>query len=902
MQSSPLPSYQPSLDDVDCSIACRYLSSSSASETASNVCEVGPITLSAAFLSSVLSAFTTSSSFSLPCRDASAGDDVQVTVRRTSIRVTSASSQQLRHSFRISSSSSTTSLRIQCPAASRFLLTDTVTERRFEGDCGDPAACDRLVLLVRLLIEKPDFEATEEVEKAAKVERKRTDEAMDKEAERRRQEEERAIQQPAASETEQQEAERRKDSTEESKVMEAQSAPAVAASGSAAAVLPQGAEPQQHATPIIETASAAASKAAATEERKEAATVVSGVATFPTAATQPAASSPRSSTATAASAVAASSPPLTSAASSSSPSPSATAAPVLEVVLLPAGQHKQLLSASASLSSLSAAHSALVSAHAQLTAQKQAAETQYRTDQSGFARQLSLLLQEKEKREEDVRGLRVELETVKRLLRDVSDQQAKEREEAVKSRDELKAWKGKDADWSKEREELRARSKRELEEARKQADDSKRQTEETRKQAEDARRQAEEARKQSEELKKQAEEQRKTAEEARKTSEEAKKEAESAREDAKRREEKAASKAAAIEAGLRKELELYRKELGKMKEKEARVDVLEMENHKLMREMEFIRAERRREEEERKAAEDGGKAGGAGAAVSAAVSREREEERELQWREREERVRQLETLVDNRQREIEELHEIGISMADKEMQMESDMRRLQAEVDSLSSQLQTLSVQREEHREAALKAEAELQRLRERLDELESANNYSKKKIVTLTQQIEKSIRERAALKQQHQDELMRVGDEREELKELRRENATLKVDADKYRTAYNELILGRPTTPPSTPSTAASASAPVAPAVDLSLSPSQLSQLESMRDLVTVLTDQLTDKELAFSHLRKTNQILGIRVKELEERFRAELAKDGGGAGTSSGRGAAAAPTAKMGSNGVRR
>ena len=179
---------------------------------------------------------------------------------------------------------------------------------------------------------------------------------------------------------------------------------------------------------------------------------------------------------------------------------------------------------------------------------------------------------------------------------------------------------------------------------------------------------------------------------------------------------------------------------------------------------------------------------------------------------------------------------------------------------------------------------------------------------MTLTQQIERSIKEKAQLKAHHLDELAAVHEEKEEVKELRRENAQLRMDCERYKQAYNDLILGRhtPTAAALTPSTpaggGASSPVPALPMEAQTMSAAQLSQLEGMKELVVSLTEQLTDKDEAFKHLRKTNQILGLRVKELEDRFREELAK-GGGAGTGAGAVTAAnRATHLLGSNGARR
>ena len=774
VQSSPSATYRPSMDDVESTISCTLHLPSPSLIPALTSASAGPIVLSATWLSSTLSSFAPSNALTVPFRDCASNDELLLTVRRTSIRITTAASS-MRHTFRIPSSSPS-SLIVEARDGRRLFIKDGVTERTWEGVAAGEEDRDRVVLLVRLLLEKPDFEEAEEVHRCEERERKEAADALvrRKEAERRRDERERERREKEAARLHEADAHSKEEA--ETKVPSASTSP----TNPSTPILPAH-TPTARPPPVIP-----ASSGPVAQESKEA---------------------------------------------ESAPS---SALPALEVCILASGSYQRLLAASASLQALSVEHGRVREERDRLVEKVTTSLAQYKDDQMQFARQLELLMKEKQelllqrdrdarahrddlsKREDELKEARVDVDAIKRQLAQLSEQLSAQSAELVKTRDELRGSKAKEADWAKERDATAQRHRAAVEDAGK------------------AHLAALEA----------------------------------VREEMRKREEKSAGKWASTEAALKKEIELYRKELGKMKEKEARVDVLEMENHKLTRELEYTR------EQQRKAAEGGGKAATAEERDDERAARERAELVEA-VRSKEERVRQLEVLVDNKQRELEELQEIGIDFAGKEMAMEEEQKRLKDDVDALSSQLATLTVQREEHRAAMDAKDAELKRALGRLDELESSNNYHKKKIVTLTQQIERSIKEKALIKQQHSDELHARGENLEEVKELKRENAMLRQDAERYKSAYNDLILGRPTAPamsPASPSAALGVPGVAAGLEASPLSPSQLSQIEGMKELVNSLTEQLTDKDEAFKHLRKTNQILGLRVKELEERFKDQL------------------------------
>ena len=811
VQSSDSPTYQVTLDDVDAIITCTYRSSTETATASTSQ----PITLSATFLASALSPFAANAA-THTVRDTTSHEDCTLTIRRTSLRITAAATQQLKSSFRISSTAASTTLSCQLVDGgreSRFVLSDSVTERRWEGECRERDECDRVVLLVRRLIEKPDFEWEEEVRRAEEEEKRREAEARQRMVVEEKQRQER--EQEAEKERERLQMEKREQ--EAKRQAEHQSVESNAADVTAAISAPP---PSAHvSTTSITTANAA----------------------MPTTTQSHAPPSD---------AIALSTSSATSQLAHASTAPSAATAPastaLLEVHLLPAGHYQSLLA-------LQAQHTALTTAHTLLQQQHTTAQQQYTNDQAQFATQLHTLLNDKQttllaaertqrqlrdqlaQRDEEVREARSDVEAVRKQLAGIGEEMGRQGAEVGRLREEVEGWKVREAEWNKERETLQQRMKAREEELKKEQAAA----------------------------------------------------VEAVREEMKKKDEKAATKYTAMEANLRKDLDSYRKELGKMREKEARVDALEMENHKLIREIEYIREH----------AEGGGGGGGKGAAGGGAggggVSEEKgegdglgggggewEKERERlesELRERDIRVEQLQALLDGRVREIDELHEIATQMADKEMRLEEEVARLTADVERIDSDCQTLRIQREEMKGEREEREAELKRWKDKVDELEGSVNYHKKKIVTLTQQIEKGIKEKALIKQTMKEELHGLTELQEEIKELRREKESVTAEMIKYRTAYNNITLGVGSAAGSGGSDGLVEGGELGEA---GRSSSEVSALSSVRELVSQLTEQLSDKDEALSHMRKTNQILGVRVKELEERFKDELARAPAGGG----------------------
>ena len=784
VQSSDSPTYALTLDDVDANITCTYCSSLAPHDTATASTHQ-PITLSSAFLASALSAFAANSAV-YTVREWPSHEECTVTIRRTSLRITSTATQQLKSSFRISSTAASTTLSCQLVEGGqhgRFVLSDSVTERRWEGDCKDGRdQCERLVLLVRRLIEKPDFEWEEEVRRAEEVEKRREIEARQQLA---REDIQRQHREKEAQEKEKERLQKEKEDEEAKQQAVQQSQESLSAEATPAATPSQFTALPITATavppPITETS-------------------------LPSPAVAPAASPPTVSTSPTPLPAAPAAPP-----SASTPSSSA----LLEVHLL----------ASGTLLAIQTDHASLAAAHSQLQSRHEQAQQQYTQDRSAFAQQLQSLITDKEatllnfererkafreqlsQRDEEVKEARSDVDAVRKQLSSIG-------EEMGRQGAEVRAWKVKEMEWMKERESIQQRVKQREDELRR---------EQT------------------------------TAIEA-------------VNAESKRREERGQAKLTIMEENLRKAA----KELGKMKEKEARVDALEMENHKLIREIEYMREH---------AEGNNGKAGGSGVGNSSNAqtngdgdglgSEEWEREREKlesELRERDIRVEQLQAMLDGRVREIDELHEIATQMADKEMRLEEDVARLTADVERIDSECQTLRVQREEMKGEREEREAELKRWKDRVDELEGSVNYHKKKILTLTQQIEKGIKEKAAIKQQMKEELHGLTELQEEIKELRREKESVTMDMVKYRTAFNNLTLGV--------AGSDGVAAELAAEVEANRTGSELSQLRSVRELVSQLTEQLSDKDEALSHMRKTNQILGVRVKDLEERFKHELGK----------------------------
>ena len=800
VQSSDSPTYQVTLDDVDATITCTYRSSTSPHDTAT-ASSYQPITLSSAFIASALSPFSANSAVHT-VREWPSHEECTLTVRRTSLRIVSAATQQLKSSFRISSTAASTTLSCQLVeggVTGRFVLSDSVTERRWEGECRDGRdECECVVLLVRRLIEKPDFEWEEEVRRAEQEERRREVEARQRMAadEKQRQEREQAQEKERErlqKERAEQEAKRQEEqqSMKENQPSEAVSAatPSPTAAVSSAATV---------VTPSV------------TETNTTSAAVVPAATSAP-----PSSNSPLPSTSTI-------DPSLATTPASST---------LLEVHLLPAGQYHSLLA-------MQTNHAALAAAHSQLQSQLTQAQQQYTQDQASFAHQLQQLMADKQathltyererkqlrdllqQRDEEVREARGDVDAVRKQLSAIGEEMGRQSGEVGRLREEVKGWKVREVEWVREREVLSQRMK----------------------QRED-------------ELKRDH-----TAA------------TDAASTEVKRREEKLQGKLSTMEENLRKAA----KELGKMKEKEARVDALEMENHKLIREIEYMREYAEGSGNGKAGGGSGGSGGGGGSGAEQDGDGEglgneewaRERERlESELRERDIRVEQLQALLDGRVREIDELHEIATQMADKEMRLEEEVARLTADVERIDSECQTLRVQREEMKGEREEREAELKRWKDKVDELEGSVNYHKKKIVTLTQQIEKGIKEKAAIKQQMKEELHGLTELQEEIKELRREKESVMSEMVKYRTAYNNLTLG----------VGGAGGDGVVEGGDVGeagRTGSELSQLRSVRELVSQLTEQLSDKDEALSHMRKTNQILGVRVKELEERFKHELVK----------------------------
>ena len=786
VQSSDSPTYQVTLDDVDATITCTYRSSAAPHDT-TTASTHQPITLSSNFLASALSPFAANSAV-YAVREWPSHEECTVTIRRTSLRITSTTAQQLKSSFRISSTAASTTLSCQLVDGGlqgRFVLSDSVTERRWEGECRDGRdECERVVLLVRRLIEKPDFEWEEEVRRAEEEEKRR-----DLEARQRVAAEERQKQEMEQEQEKERELLRKEREEQEAKHREGRTTKGHSERGSCT-LLRLSHHPLLSPQPRLPGTSVVTDTVTPSSVPASTASTVTSVPLPPIV-------------------------PLSAAASSSNG--------LLEVHLLPSGHYHSLLT-------FQADHAPLAAAHSQLLARHEQAQQQYTQDRSSFAQQLQSLMSDKQttllnfererkqyreqlqQRDEETKEARSDVDAVRKQLSAIGEEMGRQGAEANRLREEAKGWKVREVDWSKEREALNQRLKQ-----------------------------------REEELKREQQ----TAVEA-------------ANAEMKRREEKAQAKLAAMEDNLRKAA----KELGKMKEKEARVDALEMENHKLIREIEYMREHA--QSNNGKVGGDSGGSGGAemngdGGAMGNSAERERERERlESELRERDIRVEQLQALLDGRVREIDELHEIATQMADKEMRLEDEVVRLTAEAERIDSDCQTLRIQREEMKGEREEREAELRRWKDRVDELEGSVNYHKKKIVTLTQQIEKGIKEKAAIKQQMKEELHGLTELQEEIKELRREKESVTTEMVKYKTAYNNLTLGVP----------GSDGVGEAAEVEAGRTGSELSQLRSVRELVSQLTEQLSDKDEALSHMRKTNQILGVRVKELEERFKHELAK----------------------------
>ena len=798
VQSSDSPTYHATLDDVDAVISCTYRSSSASHDNATASTHQ-PVTLASASLSAALASFAANSAV-FTVREWPSREDCTLTVRRTSLRITSSATQQLKSSFRISSTAASTTLScalVDGGLSGRFVLSDSVTERRWEGECRDGRdECERVVLLVRRLIERPDFEWEEEVRRAEEEEKRRAAEATQRAAAEERQRQEREAEHEKVRLRLQHERDEQLARQHEQQQRSQDSQPTEAALAVAPSLAGPASASNDIATPPVVQLNAPSSAAA------------SAASSTPTPVL-----------------------PTTCTVQPADTAITSTSDALLQVHLLPPGHYNSLVA-------LQASHAALAAAHSQLQSQLGQSQQQSAQDRSSFAQQLQSLMSDKQathlaferdrkalrdqlqQRDDEAKEARGDVDAVRRQLSAMSDEVGRHGAEVGRLREEVKSWKVREAEWSKEREALQAAARQREDELRLQHSAA----------------------------------------------------LEAASAESKRREEKAQAKLSGMEENLRKAA----KELGKMKEKEARVDALEMENHKLIREIEYVREQAEGGQGKAGAAAGGaGTNGGSGGGVEQRgngeglgnAEWERERVRlESELRERDIRCEQLQALLDGRVREIDELHEIATQMADKEMRLDEDVARLSADVERIDSECQTLRVQREEMKGEREEREAELRRWKERVDELEGSVNYHKKKIVTLTQQIERGIKEKAGMKQAMKEELSGLTELQEEIKELRREKESVTSEMVRYRTAYNNLTLGG--------GAEGAAGAEAADVVEAGRSSSELSQLSSVRELVSQLTEQLSDKDEALSHMRKTNQILGVRVKELEERFKHELAK----------------------------
>jgi hypothetical protein len=293
-------------------------------------------------------------------------------------------------------------------------------------------------------------------------------------------------------------------------------------------------------------------------------------------------------------------------------------------------------------------------------------------------------------------------------------------------------------------------------------------------------------------------------------------------------------------AQSRKEIEIYRRELQRCKEINAKLDLFEMENHKLMKE---LSTEKQRNAEF--AAESKGKAEFQQNLANTELKQQLETEK-VRNTELSQRLSVVSAQFDSTNAELTEMRG-----------KLSEFQRLEAEISGLSNQKEALSSELKAAQEQSTvginywkrKCESLQQLLKEK--QLNSGDNTGNNTNYSATPRSEGFATPKPAEKQQN-DAILSLKKENKELSdalavfkrafEQQLEKNKAEREQNLYLSAYNS------------------------PAVPQN-------EIIQLKELANSLTEQIANKDIALNHMKQTNVILSKRVNELESRFRRELA-----------------------------